>query len=91
MGGFRNIMIYSYAMNDTNERNLGPQPLDRIMTKLELDAHDLVAASTQQITHKMVTRARKGRKLSRRVQFKIVNALNNIAENEYSLRDLFNY
>lgn len=78
-------------MNDENDRNLGVQPLDGIMSELDLEAHDLVAGSTEQITHKMVTRARKGRKLSRRVQFKIVNALNNIAEKEYSLRDLFNY
>ncbi len=78
-------------MNDENDRNLGVQPLDGIMSELGLEAHDLVAGSTEQITHKMVTRGRKGRKLSRRVQFKIVNALNNIAEKEYSLRDLFNY
>ena len=78
-------------MNDENDRNLGVQPLDGIMSELDLGAHDLVAGSTEQITHKMVTRARKGRKLNRRVQFKIVNALNNIAEKEYSLKDLFNY
>lgn len=73
------------------ERNLGEQPIAGIMDELELKPHDLVAASTEQITHKMVQRARKGRRLSRNVQFKIINALNKCSENEYTLKDLFNY
>jgi hypothetical protein len=50
-----------------------------------------VAASTQQITHKMVARACKGRRLTPNVQIKIRNALNAATEGCYALGDLFNY
>lgn len=73
------------------QREYGPQPIAALMEKHGLKAHDLVAASTEQITHKMVSRACKGRKLSRRVQLKLVNALNNATEQQYKLRDLFTY
>ncbi|MFT4551056.1 MAG: hypothetical protein ACI9MB_005037, partial [Verrucomicrobiales bacterium] len=39
---------------DQLELNLGPQPLDEIMNSLDLCNHDLVAASTEQLSHKMV-------------------------------------
>ena len=73
------------------QREHGPQPIAELMEKHNLKSHDLVAASTEQITHKMVTRGCKGRKLSRRVQFKLVAALNAAAEQEYTLKDCFNY
>ncbi len=78
-------------MNDSIERNLGPQPLAEIMAQHELKAHDLVAASTEQITHKMVARACKGRRLTPKVQAKIQNALNTAAGKQYSRSDLFTY
>lgn len=78
-------------MSDDVERNLGEQPIARIMGELQLRPHDLVAASTQQITHKMVARACKGRRLTPHVQIKILDALNAAAEGSYALRDLFNY
>ena len=73
------------------ERNLGEQPVLSIMVAHGLAGHDLVAASSDQITHKMVSRACKGRRLSRRVQLKILAALNAAADKQYSLSDLFNY
>ena len=73
------------------EHNLGPQPIIELMEKHKLVAHDLVAASTAQVTHKMVTRACKGRKLSRRVQLKIRDALNAATGQSYTLSDLFTY
>ncbi len=73
------------------ERNLGTQPIENIMKKHNLKPHDLVAASTDQITHKMVARATKGRRLTPNVQQKILRALNSTVEVEYSLKDLFNY
>jgi hypothetical protein len=76
---------------NSDERDLGPQPIEAILTKHNLTNHDLVAASTEQITHKMVTRACKGRKLSRRVQLKIVRAVNTAAEADYKIKDLFTY
>ncbi|MCD6175088.1 MAG: hypothetical protein J7K65_04880 [Planctomycetes bacterium] len=73
------------------EHNLGPQPIIELLEKYKLNAHDLVVASTEQITHKMVSRACKGRKLSRRVQLKIRNAVNAAADADYTLKDLFTY
>ena len=73
------------------EHNLGPQPIIELLGKHKMTHHDLVAASTEQITHKMVTRACKGRKLSRRVQLKIRDALNAATEQAYTLSDLFTY
>jgi hypothetical protein len=73
------------------ERDLGEQPLARLLMELELKPHDLVAASTEQITHKMVSRGCKGRRLTRNVQGKLLRALNTASGNVYSLADLFTY
>lgn len=73
------------------ERNLGEQPLAGIMSERGLKRNDLVVASEEQLTHKMVFRASKGRRLTINVQRKVLNALNNAAGKNYSLRDLFNY
>ena len=73
------------------ERNLGEQPIARIMADHGLKAHDLVAISTEQITHKMVSRACKGRRLTPHVKSKIRNALNSSADKTYSLEELFTY
>jgi hypothetical protein len=78
-------------MDDGTERDLGPQPIAAILAKLNLKPHDLVAASTQQLTHKMVSRACKGRRLTLNAQSKVLNALNRAAGQNYSLRDLFSY
>ncbi len=79
-------------MNDDIERNLGPQPIAGIMTRLNLKPHDLVAAlPPQQLTHKMVSRACKGRKLTDKSKSKVLNALNLAAKKNYTLSDLFNY
>jgi hypothetical protein len=72
-------------------RTLGEQPIARLMAERGLKAKDLVAASTEQITHKMVSRACKGRRLTRHVQFKIVNAYNKAAGMNCGLGDLFTY
>lgn len=73
------------------ERDLGPQPLIRVMEEKGLKSHDLVAASTEHITHKMVARACKGRRLTPNVQAKIVRALNLATGGQYAASDLFNY
>ena len=74
-----------------NERDFGLQPLAAVLEQHGLSHHDVVAASTEQITHKMVSRACKGRKLTRRVQLKIRNAINAATEENYTLKDLFTY
>lgn len=73
------------------DRNLGEQPITKIMADRGLRARDLVAASPEPITHKMVSRACKGRRLTPGVQRKIRAALNAATNNDYSLPDLFNY
>lgn len=78
-------------MNAINERNLGEQPITGVMLSHNLKPHDVVAASTVQMTHKMVARAMKGRRLTPNVKCKVRDALNAAAGTSHSLDDLFNY
>ncbi len=73
------------------ERNLGVQPIAAIMEEAGLKRHDVVAASVEQITHKMVARACKGRRLTRNVQHKVLRAMNAASDCDYALSDLFTY
>ena len=78
-------------MQSDIERDLGEQTVARLMAEHDLKAHDLVVASTEQITHQMVARACRGRRLTRNVQGKILNALNRASGQQYARDDLFNY
>ncbi|MCY2931220.1 MAG: hypothetical protein NTV86_17380 [Planctomycetota bacterium] len=78
-------------MDSEIERNRGEQPIARIIAERGLKAKDLVAASTEQITHKMVARACKGRWLTDNVRNKIRRALNKAAGKDYAMSELFNY
>lgn len=73
------------------ERNLGEQPIAPLMREHNLRPHDLVTASPVEMTHKMVSRACKGRRLTRNSQLKVLAALNRATGQTYALRDLFNY
>ncbi|TDU73181.1 hypothetical protein EI77_01649 [Prosthecobacter fusiformis] len=80
------------------ERNLGPQPLDSLMTEAGLDNHALVSASSEPMTHKAVQRARKGRRLTTHMQRRMATALNKALtihgtppEREWTMKDLFTY
>ena len=77
--------------NEENTRELGVQPLDRLMNELGLENHALVAASTEQLTHKMVSKGRSGRFLSVKVRLKILRAFNKATKSNLTLADLFNY
>ena len=83
--------LVGHMPTDEIERNLGVQPLDALMTQLGLGNHDLVESSPVQLTHKQVARARKGRRLTRNMQDKILVALNKAAKAEHASGDLFNY
>ena len=74
-----------------NERELGEQPIEQIMQELGLENNDLVVASTEQLTHKMVSKARRGRFLTMNVRLKVLHALCKASGNEYKLEDLFIY
>lgn len=81
----------SLSLSPDLERNLGPQPIALLMAEHSLKPQDLVKASTEQITHKMVARACKGRWLTARVRLKICNALNSATGRSYKVAELFNY
>ena len=72
-------------------RDLGEQPLATLLTEHDLQPKDLVRASTEQITHRMVTRGAKGRWLTPNVRGKLVRALNAATGTRYSSPDLFTY
>lgn len=76
---------------DRVERDLGEQPLARLMAERGLTPKDLVAASTEQVTYKMVTRAMKGRRLTANTMGKVHRAWNRAAEAELALNELFAY
>jgi hypothetical protein len=73
------------------ERNLGVQPIAAILAKRSLKSNDLVIASTEHITHKMVSRACKGRRLTPNVQGKILRALDKATGETFAMTDLFTY
>ena len=72
--------------------NYGAQQLDEIMTRLGISNSDIVNASTEQLTHKMVQKGRKGRRLTPHLKQKIANALNACQKEQvFTIRELFNY
>jgi len=73
------------------ERELGPQPILEVLAKHGLSPTDLVEASGEQLTHKMVARAVKGRRLTANTMGKVVRALNKRATSAYTEAELFTY
>ena len=78
------------------EMDAGPQPIDALLTELGLDNHALVAVSTDQLTHKVVAKARKGRRLTRHSQEKVQRAFETAVKGRdpevpCGMTDLFNY
>lgn len=73
------------------QREFGEQPIAKILAELGLTNHQVVAASTEQLTHKMMAKACRGRYISMKVRIKIQRALNFAAKSSYSLAELFNY
>ena len=51
----------------------------------------MVAASTEQLTHKMLAKGCRGRYLSPKVRQKILRALNRLTGETFTLAQLFNY
>lgn len=78
-------------MHDEPERNLGEQPVAALMAQHAMKTHDVVAASETQMTHKMMSRALKGRRLTSNAKRKVLQAFNRAADTSYALADLFNY
>lgn len=78
-------------MTEEKILDLGEQPLSLLMAEKGLKSHDLVAASTEQITHKMVQRGCKGRRLTKKVQGKLLRAFDKATGESHQLADLFTY
>jgi hypothetical protein len=73
-------------------KDYGVQPLENVMTRLGLSNAQLVLVSTKQLTHKMVQKGRKGRRLTPNIQKKILEALNAVQTAQiFTLQELFNY
>lgn len=77
-------------------RDFGSQPLDRVLEEAGIANSDLVGASTEQLTHKQVQKARKGRRVTPNIQGKIRRALEAVLEERgearpVDLADLFDY
>jgi len=78
-------------MSSVPDRNLGPQPIARVMQGLGLTPNDLVRASEDQLTHKAVSRAMRGRWLTPNMQDKVRRALERASGTRHALSELFNY
>ena len=78
-------------MSDKSEMEAGSQPLDALMVKSDMNNHGLVAASTEGLTHKQVAKARRGRKLTIKLQRKLVAAWNKAQGEGRKIEELFNY
>lgn len=83
-------------------RDHGTQPIDQLMEAWKLSNHDLVNVSTEQLNHKQVQKARKGRQLTLPIMQKVARAFNVAAWSklekedkevfvEYKHRQLFDY
>ncbi|MFT3991704.1 MAG: hypothetical protein QM680_09890 [Luteolibacter sp.] len=95
-------MRYTSAMDELT-RDHGTQPLDGLMDRWNLTNHELVEVSTEQLNHKQVQKARKGRQLTLSLMQKVMRTLNiaiwklrlNKEQRElfteYQHRQLFNY
>jgi hypothetical protein len=78
-------------MRPPENREMGPQPIAELMAVMNLKPNDLVQASPEQLTHKMVTRAMKGRWLTRNTQGLVLRAFSHAAGKPATLAELFTY
>jgi hypothetical protein len=66
---------YTGRMHDET-RDHGVQPLDELMNRWGITNHQLVDTSVEQLNHKQVQRARKGRQLTLHLMQKVTRTLN---------------
>ena len=95
MRQFTQIELFT-QMPDEIQRDLGIQPIDQLMKQWGVDNHELVEVSIEQLTHKQVQKARKGRRVTINIQRKILHAISKVAEDKetdpnLTITDLFNY
>jgi N-formylglutamate amidohydrolase len=78
-------------VSDKIQMEAGIQPLDHLMINEEIRNNDLVSISKEGLTHKQVSKGRKGRKITKKIQLKILRAWNLLKDQDLYLDDLFNY
>ena len=61
---------------NSSERDHGVQPLDELMNAWGVSNHDLVEASPEQLNHKQVAKARRGRQLTLHMMQKVMRGFN---------------
>jgi hypothetical protein len=76
---------------DRHPMELGTQPLQQLMSARGLKAHDIVVAANGPMTHKAVSRACKGRRLTPRMQAKVLDAVSRACGEPLPMSALFNY
>ncbi len=76
---------------DPVQRDLGEQPLAQLLADHSLKPHDLVATNPTHLTHKLITRATKGRRLTPHSQKLVLTALNQATGKTFTKADLFTY
>ncbi len=74
-----------------NERNKGAQPIAELMQQYDLKPKDLVEASAEQLTFKLVARAMKGRELTINSKGIVQRAMNRATSKVWTQKQLFNY
>lgn len=94
-------MRYTAPMQDMT-RDHGTQPLDGLLSRWAITNHQLVEVSVEQLNHKQVQRARKGRQLTLHLMQKVARTLNDAILSRltkeqrphfiaYTHKHLFNY
>ncbi len=73
------------------DRDLGPQPLAALLAEHNLRPQDLVSTRPTHLTHKLIARAAKGRRLTPHSQKLVLTALNTFTSKSFKLPDLFTY
>ena len=72
--------------------NLGVQPLDTLMIKNKWTNNFIVKNSLSQLTHKQLQKGRKGRRLTAKIQNKILDSVNIcLFPKKVEIGDLFTY
>ena len=81
--------------NDPEERpegrQMGEQPLARLLRERGVSRHDLVLAAPGEVTHKLVKRAETGRRLTAHSKNLVLRAWNRATGSSASMSDLFSY
>ena len=85
------VELPSVDLKPSPIRELGVQPIAELMEQYQLKAHDLVTASSEQLTHKMVARAVKGRRLTSNSKGIVQRAFNKATQGNFTFSQLFNY